>query len=68
MITCDKRTPCCDFCIYAVHEEIEDEILGGTIYGDPIHCELHPDEEHDKKCESCSYCDDFHCFKIGETK
>ena len=64
MIKCSKEcTPCCDFCIYAVHELLEDEDLGGTIYGGPIHCELHPDEEHDKTCESCSYCEDFHCFR-----
>lgn len=64
MIKCNEACiPCCDFCIYAVHETFFDEELGGDVYGGPIHCEKHPDEEHDMICESCGYCDDFHCFK-----
>ena len=64
MIKCNEVcVPCCDFCIYAVHEMFEDEELGGTIYGGPVHCELHPDKEHDRICESCGSCDDFHCFR-----
>ena len=69
MILCDKGCmPCCDFCVYAIHETFEDEELGGTIYGGPIHCELHPDKEHDVICESCSYCNDFHCFRTENKK
>ena len=69
MIKCSEAcTPCCDFCIYTVHEIFEDEELGGTIYGGPIHCELHPDEKHDIICESGGFCDDFHCFRAEKTK
>jgi hypothetical protein len=64
MVKCDESCiPCCDFCKYAVHETFFDEELGGDIYGGPIHCELHPDEKHDAICESCGFCDDFHCFR-----
>lgn len=64
MIKCNEKcVPCCDFCVYAVRETFEDKALGGTIYGGPVHCDLHPDEKHDRICESCGYCDDFHCFR-----
>ena len=67
MVKCNESCiPCCDFCIYAVHEEFEDKELGGTIHGGPIHCEKHPDEEHDRICESCGFCDDFHCFRADK--
>ena len=67
MIKCSEAcTPCCDFCIYAVHEEFEDEELGGTVYGGPIHCEKHHNEEHDKICKSYGFCDDFHCFRANK--
>lgn len=69
MLKCsDRCTPCCDFCIHAEHEIFEDEDLGGTIYGPPIHCLKHPDKEHDKICLAFGFCDDFQCFRIGAIK
>ena len=64
MIKCSESCiPCCDFCIYAVHEELEDEESGGTFYDSPVWCEAWQDEEHAALCESCSFCEDFHCFR-----
>ena len=63
MVKCSENcTPCCDFCIYVVHEIYYDEELG-DIKGGPIRCDLHHDEKHDMICEFCGWCDDFHCFK-----
>lgn len=61
MIKCSVECePCCDFCIYAIHEEFEshEEIVKGG----PIGCRLHEDQEHQEIAEQRSYCDDFHCF------
>jgi len=64
MVKCSENcTPCCDFCIYAVHEIYYDEKFGGDIKGGPIRCDLHHDKKHDMICEFCGWCDDFHCFK-----
>lgn len=61
MIKCgDDCTPCCDFCIHAIHEEFE--LNGQMTMGGPIGCGLHKDEEHQDIAETCGYCDDFHCF------
>jgi hypothetical protein len=69
MVKCgDQCTPCCDFCVFAVHETWEDKELGGTVYGGPIHCEKHPDKKHDLICENCGYCEDFYCFKAESEK
>ena len=62
MVKCCKGcVPCCDFCVYAEHEElwIDDTHIGR---GEPTHCTLHPDG----LCESSFYCDDFHCFRVKE--
>lgn len=65
MVKCGKNCyPCCDFCIYAVHEILEDE--DGAWYGEPFSCDLHKDAYHDMSCESCGYCDDFHCVNAKE--
>ena len=63
MIKCsDNCIPCCDFCIYAEHEELK--LDNGTYVdkGSPTNCKLHPDKVHNILCELCGYCDDFHCF------
>lgn len=52
--------PCCDFCIYAVHEEFEDN--GKMIRCGPVGCKKHPDKEHEDVAVGCGYCEDFHCF------
>ena len=63
MILCNNYcTPCCDFCIYAKRNMYLD-YDGNPIYGEPIGCELHDDEEHELIAVSCGYCDDFHCFR-----
>jgi hypothetical protein len=64
----DGCMPCCDFCIHAEHEELFLE--NGTYAGrcGPIHCKLHPDEKHDTFCETCSYCNDFYCFRAKDDK
>lgn len=56
--------PCCDFCIYATHEEFEYE--GKIIKGGPDGCILHKDEEHQQIAFGCGYCPDFHCFRVDE--
>ena len=63
MILCNKDCmPCCDFCIYAIHEEwLED---GKKIIGGPEGCRLHIDEEHQKIAQGLGYCKDFHCFNV----
>ena len=69
MIKCNNScTPCCDFCIHVIHEVFTDDVTGEEITGSPIACKLHNDEEHNTLCESCSYCDDFHCFRAKEGK
>lgn len=58
MILCnDYCTPCCDFCIHVVHEELWDNTVGG-----PIGCTLHEDQWHQDIAQNCGYCDDFCCF------
>ena len=65
MIKCnDDCCPCCDFCIYAIHEEFE--MTGEIITGGPIGCGLHKDDKHQDIAESCGCCDDFHCFLVKE--
>ena len=62
MIRCSKEcVPQCYNCIYAIHEEIEDEVSGSTLYGDPIWCEAWKDKHHAEICKTNSSCDDFHC-------
>lgn len=62
MIKCNEDCiPCCDFCIYAEHEMLEDNIIGG-----PIGCRLHPEQEYQWKAEACSYCKNFHCFNVED--
>ena len=62
MVKCNKDcVPCCDFCVYAIHdkwEEDDKEVVGG-----PVGCKKHPDDEHQKIAESCGSCEDFHCFR-----
>lgn len=52
--------PCCDFCIFCIHEFYE------NIKCEPISCYLHQDYEHQEKARGCSYCKDFHCFNVKE--
>ena len=61
MILCNKDCiPCCDFCLYSMHERIS--VDRKMINGAPIECFKHLDIEHQKIAENCGYCDDFHCF------
>ena len=55
-------TPCCDFCINAVHEAYWNKETGNYIIGPPINCNLHDDKEHQDKAINCDYCNDFDCF------
>ena len=57
--------PCCDFCIYASHDEIVYPD-GRVLRGGPDGCNLHKDEEHDYIAIGCGYCDDFYCFNCGD--
>ena len=67
MKLCDKDCiPCCDFCLFAIHECWLDEKTRQTIIGGPIGCNLHNDEWHQELVESCSYCKDFYCFNVKE--
>ena len=63
MILCNHGCiPCCDFCIYAIHEYFT--IDGKMHKGGPIGCSLHKDEEHQEIADSCGFCNDFHCFHV----
>ena len=65
MVLCNKDCiPCCDFCIYAIHDEWEEN--GKKITGGPIGCNEHPDQEHQTIAEGCGSCPDFHCFRVGK--
>ena len=65
MIKCSKKCiPCCDFCIYAIHDEWEEN--GKKITGGPIGCKKHTDEKYQIIAEDCGSCPDFHCFRANE--
>lgn len=55
----DSCVPCCDYCVYSVHEQIiiDNKILKGG----PIGCVLHTDEDHKRIANGCGFCDDFFC-------
>ena len=62
MILCNKDCiPCCDFCIYCMHEPIP--YNGRMTNGAPVGCFKHSDVKHQEIAENCGCCDDFHCFK-----
>lgn len=67
MILCsDSCIPCCDFCVYAIHDEYMDgneKILGG-----PIGCGLHPSAKYQHEAEMCGYCDDYKCYQADRKK
>ena len=68
MVKCSEYCiPCCESCIFAVREEIEDEELGGTIYGEPVFCELHPSLCYEY-ISGLDYCEDYHCIYAGKEK
>ena len=48
--------PCCDFCKYVVHGDIEVDGTSG-----PLYCGKYDDDFHNKLAEWCGYCDDFYC-------
>ena len=56
--------PCCDYCKYVVHNELEFE--NNKVLGCPIFCKLHLDEEHRQLARRCSYCEDFWCMNVEE--
>lgn len=59
-----KEFPCCDFCIWAKHEEWDED--GRHIFGGPIGCNLHLDEEHQEIADSCGCCEDYWCFRAKD--
>jgi len=58
---CESCTPICDFCIWAVHEELYDDDM--LIKGAPIACDLWPDERHNNIAQMDGGCWDFHCVR-----
>lgn len=67
MILCsDNCIPCCDFCVYAIHDEIEYE--GEKVLGGPIGCKFHPEEEYQNEAMMCGYCDDYKCYQADKEK
>ena len=65
MVLCNNDCiPCCDFCVYAIHET--EEIDGEIVKLSPIGCSLHTDKGHQDIADSCSYCEDYHCFLAEE--
>ena len=64
MVLCDKDCiPCCDFCMYAIHEKIP--VDGDMIDGAPIGCSRHPSIKYQRIAENNGDCDDFHCFNVA---
>jgi len=62
MILCNPECyPCCDFCIYAIHEKWVDK--DGKHIGGPEGCFLHTDQKHQEIAENCGACNDFYCFR-----
>lgn len=60
MILCnDDCIPCCDYCLYSMHERIP--INGKMIDAGPVGCFKHDDAEHHNIARGCGYCEDFHC-------
>ena len=65
MIKCNESCiPTCDFCIYAKHHMFIDEITGLECRGEPESCKKHPE---DTRISAAFYCEDFHCFRAGQT-
>ena len=64
MIQCNENcTPCCDFCIHVIHEELGVYLDGSNImYGGPISCKLHEDKRHQDIVQSLGACNDFYCI------
>ena len=63
MILCSvKCIPCCDFCVYAEHEMIEE--YNTVIKGGPCGCKKHLDKKHQDMAAGCGACQDFHCFNV----
>jgi hypothetical protein len=66
MIKCSEDClPCCDFCVYAIHDTY---IKDGkkVITGGPTGCYKHLDPEHQEIAEDDAYCEDFHCCLATE--
>lgn len=67
MKLCSKDCiPCCDYCLFAIHDCWIDEKTRKIIINGPIGCKLHPDKEHQEIAMFCSYCGDFYCSKVKE--
>lgn len=67
MIFCSENCmPCCDFCIYCIHEKIP--YNRKVTNGEPIGCSKHSDEEYKLLVKHCGYCNDFHCFNTKQNK
>lgn len=48
--------PCCDYCRYVVHGNLEYDDTDG-----PLYCDKHDDDYHIEIVQGCGYCDDFYC-------
>jgi len=71
MILCNKKCiPCCDYCIYVIHDEWDEYVDYWVnpkhVVGGPIWCKLHQDKKHQEIVKSCGSCDDFHCCNAKE--
>lgn len=60
----DECIPCCDFCVHVIHDEVE--FVDGVTFTSPIGCNKWDDDFHQELAESCSYCEDFHCFNCKD--
>lgn len=59
MIKCrPDEKPCCDYCEYCEHEDIDwfDD-------GKPLYCTIHKDNKHMRIVQGLGYCNDFHCIR-----
>ena len=67
MILCSNNCiPCCDFCVYAIHDEIEYE--NEKFLGETIGCKFHPEKEYQNEAIMCGYCDDYQCYEADRKK
>jgi hypothetical protein len=72
MTLCNSNCkPCCDFCIYCIHETFNEKDKNNNwhqITGSPIGCNKYNDRKHNHIARMCGFCEDFHCKNVKDKK
>lgn len=59
----DGCIPCCDYCIYAIHDLWTDDM--GVVYDQgACGCKKHLDPEHQEIVDARGHCEDFYCSRV----